>query len=156
MTILLVRGAGDPDRVAHAVRIVRPSPIGEVVDAVESYTSSDGGAVYVERFGDGYRWSPATRGGPYPLLRVLARFLRCEHTELTVGFVTIDGWCVVGDPDEPRGEPYVILEPPAGDRGSLAATVEAALARSRASVELAELRPDRVPRSLLTGRLPAW
>jgi hypothetical protein len=127
MTILLARGAGDPDRVAHAVRILRPSPIGEVLDAVAAYASPTGGTVYAERVGDLYRWSPATRGGPYPLARLLAHFLRCDHHDLTVGFVTIDGWCVVADPDEPRGNPYVIIEFSAYDAESVRATVGAAL-----------------------------
>jgi hypothetical protein len=131
MSILLARGAGDPDRVAHAVRILRPSPIDEVIDAVTTYvsslSSSSRRAVYVERFGDRYRWSPAIGGGAYPLVRELARFVRCDHNELIVGFVTVDGWFVVGDRDTPRGDPYAILEPLADDRDSLAATVAAAL-----------------------------
>ena len=105
--ILLRRCAGDPERITHVVRILRPSPLDEVTDAIVEY----GDAVYVERVTDDlYRWSPATRGGAYALLRLLARFLRCDSDEITVGFVTVDGWAVVADPAEPRCDRYVILE----------------------------------------------
>jgi hypothetical protein len=40
MTILLARGAGDPERVAHAVRILRPSPLIEIADALAEYAVS--------------------------------------------------------------------------------------------------------------------
>jgi hypothetical protein len=109
VTILLARGAGDPDRVAQAMAIVRPSRLGEITDAVVAYTGTAGGAVYVERLDDLYRWSPATRGGPYPLMRLLARFLCCDQREITVGFVTVDDWCIVADPSAPRSPQYVIL-----------------------------------------------
>ena len=105
--ILLRRCAGDPERIAHVVRILRPSPLDEVADAIAEY----GEAVYVEHVGDDlYRWSPATRGGAYALLRLLARFLRCDSDEITVGFVTVDGgWCMAADPAEPRCHRYMIL-----------------------------------------------
>lgn len=111
MTILLARGAGDPERIAHVVRILRPSPLDEIADAVVAYAASGGDAVYVERIGDDqYRWSPATRGGAYALMRLLARFLCCDHHDITVGFVTVDGYCIVADPSEPRCPRHVILQ----------------------------------------------
>lgn len=116
MTIMLARGAGNPERIAHVVRILRPSPLDEVADAIAAYATSGGRAVYIELVGDDlYRWSPTSRGGAYPLLRLLARFLECEHTELTVGFVTVDTWCVATDPNEPRSMSYAILETPPDD-----------------------------------------
>lgn len=39
---------------------------------------------YVERRPGLYRWSPAHRGGPYPLLRVVAKFLNVDHHGLVV------------------------------------------------------------------------
>ena len=110
MTILLERGAGDPDRIADAISILRPSPLYEIVEAVVAYAGTGGGAVYVECLGDQYRWSPASRGGPYPLMRLLSRFLGCDHHQLTVGFVTVDGWCIAADPEETRWDRYMILE----------------------------------------------
>ena len=41
---------------------------------------------YVERFGDRYRWSPAHRGGPYPLLRETAKLLAADPHRLIVHF----------------------------------------------------------------------
>lgn len=129
MTILIARGAGDPERVEHVIRILRHSTLGEVAAAIAAYSASVDGAVYVERIGDLYRWSPTSRGGAYPLLRLLARFLRCEHTELTVGFVTVDEWCVAADPDEPRSDHFAILEAPSCDPEHAAAMIGVALGR---------------------------
>jgi hypothetical protein len=120
--ILLARGAGDPERLAHAVSILRPAPLDEVVDAVAAYAE----AVYVECLGDDqYRWSPATRGGAYALMRVLARFLRCDYHDITVGFVTVDGWAIVADPEEARCARYVILPSPPADAHAVAELIAA-------------------------------
>jgi hypothetical protein len=45
--------------------------------------------VYVERRGDEYRWSLATTGGGYPLLRISARFLGVDYRRIYVGFRTL-------------------------------------------------------------------
>jgi hypothetical protein len=111
--ILLKRGAGDPERIDHAVAMLRPSTLDDVAAAVTEYARSGGRVAYVERVGDRYRWSPAVGGGPYPLLRVLARFLRCEHTALTIGCRTVDDrWCVVGDPNRAASDNYVVVDLP--------------------------------------------
>lgn len=111
--IMLKRGAGDADRVEHAAAILRPSTLDEIADALVAYAASGGATAYVERRGDGYRWSPAVRGGPYPLLCVLARFLCCEHTELTIGYRMIEGdWCIAGDPDDPDSYQCAVLDAP--------------------------------------------
>ena len=41
---------------------------------------------------------------------MLARFLGCEFSDLTIGFVTLDGWCVIRDPKEPAADRHLILE----------------------------------------------
>jgi nitrogen regulatory protein PII len=40
--IMLTRGAGDPDRIAHAVAVVRPSTLDEVRAALAEYAASGG------------------------------------------------------------------------------------------------------------------
>ena len=55
--------------------------------------------MYAERRGDGYR--PAHRGGPYPLLREVARFLDLDHRSLIVGCAAVDGWTIIA-PEGPR------------------------------------------------------
>lgn len=103
---LLARGAGDPERVAFAVSILRTSPLDEVADAVAAYS----GPVYVECVGeDECRWSPATRSGAYLLMRLLAKFLRCDYHDITVGFVTVEGWAVVADPEDARCTRHTFL-----------------------------------------------
>lgn len=114
--IMLTRGAGDPERVELAVRILRPSTEDEVVEAMCAYALALDEPVYVERIGERFRWSPAHRGGPTALLHLLAKFIGCEHTELTVGFVTLDGWCVIRTPEEPPADRHLILEPATVDR----------------------------------------
>lgn len=85
----------DPQR-QHLLASTRfRSPVDAVVDAIAVYTEYPG-HVYVERFDDGWRWSPAHRGGAYPLLRVTARFLRVDHFRVIVPFRAVGhGWCVL-------------------------------------------------------------
>ena len=121
MTIMLARGAGNPDRVEHAVRILRPSPLSEVAEAVAAFADARPDAVYVERLEeDLYRWSPATRGGPYPLVRILAAFLECSHNDMTVGYITLDGWCIARSPEDPVPDARIVLESPPRDRSQVA------------------------------------
>ena len=56
----------------------RWSPLDDVALAV-SVATEDVNKVYVERLDDGYRWSLVHSGGPYPLLRITARFLGVDH-----------------------------------------------------------------------------
>jgi hypothetical protein len=79
------------------------SSFDSVVEAV-SVASQQCRMLYVDRDSDGWRWSPATRGGGYPLLRITARFLRCDHYRIIVGFRTMEnGVCVLmGERDERR------------------------------------------------------
>ena len=44
MTILLERGAGDPDRIATPYRILRPSPLDEIVERGRRRTQALGAA----------------------------------------------------------------------------------------------------------------
>ena len=49
--------------------------------------------VYVERLGESYRWSLIHRGGPYPLLRITAKYLQVDYQSLIVGCREVgDGW----------------------------------------------------------------
>jgi hypothetical protein len=58
--------------------------------------------VYIERLGsDSYRWSLIHAGGPYPLLRISARFLRVDHHALIIGYRGVhDGYSALSkDPN---------------------------------------------------------
>lgn len=49
--------------------------------------------VYVERLGESYRWSLIHRGGPYPLLRITAKYLQVDYQSIIVGCREVgDGW----------------------------------------------------------------
>ena len=92
---------GVPDR-AKLVRTTRkPTRREDVIDAIVHFTTTGGTHVHVERFEDGCRWSPAHRGGGYPLLRAVARFLGADHRRITVPFRTVgDGWTVLSPDDD--------------------------------------------------------
>ena len=94
----------DARRLELLRRVFEPSSLDEVAEAV-AVASEHERRVYVERVDNGYRWSPTHRGGGYPLLRITARFLRVDHTLISVGFRTVtDGVCVLSaDPQEQPG-----------------------------------------------------
>ena len=62
--------------------------------------------MYVERVGDAFRWSLTHPGGPYPMLRITARFLRVDHRGIVVGCRTTSGGvCVLAGPPGNEMEP---------------------------------------------------
>jgi len=73
--------------------------------------------VYVERRPGGFRWSPAHRGGPYPLLRTAAVVLGVDHHRLVLPFRPVPGngnaaWrglSIVGDPRDPAPGRWTVL-----------------------------------------------
>ena len=64
------------------------SALNVVADAVAAASEIEP-VVYVERRGDEYRWSLATKGGGYPLLRISARFLGVDYRRIYVGYRTL-------------------------------------------------------------------
>jgi len=78
----------DADRVKMIQSSRTWSSLNEVAEAVAAASESQP-MVYVERLGDAYRWSLATKGGGYPLLRITARFLDVDYTRIYVGFRTL-------------------------------------------------------------------
>ena len=62
---------------------------GARLDAVVSAVAAASGKtrfIYVERRGSLFRWSPAHRGGPYPLLRETAKLLEVEYHRIILPF----------------------------------------------------------------------
>ncbi len=80
------------------------SPIEEVALAVSVATEHEP-AFYVERLGsDRYRWSLVHRGGPYPLLRITARFLQVDYQTIFIGCREVgDGYSALSE--SPGGDP---------------------------------------------------
>ncbi len=90
------------------------------------WRASQCSSIYVERRGALYRWSPAHRGGPYPLLRITAKFLQMDHHGLLVPCRPLDGeskagfgpdgiWegvCIVGTKEDESDPPdaWALLE----------------------------------------------
>jgi hypothetical protein len=75
----------------------------DVAEAISVATECEK-RVYVERVSDeyeGWRWSLQHRGGPYPLLRITARYLKADYGGLIIGF---DG----------RGDSFVLTQPDDG------------------------------------------
>ena len=82
------------------------SSLEEVALAVSVATECES-EIYVERRGkDRYRWSPVHRGGPYPLLRIIARFLQVDYQSIFIGCREVgEGYSALCD------EPEVELAP---------------------------------------------
>lgn len=105
--------------------MMEPSRLGDVVDAIATFGSRPHAKVYVERRGSGYRWSVAHRGGPYPLLREVARFLDVEPHAIIVPCAAVDGWTIVAPegPRMPRASAWAFITASA-DRRAIAKAIE--------------------------------
>ncbi len=73
------------------------SPLETVCEAIEAAMTIDP-QLLIERQGDRYRWSFATKDGAFALLNKAAKFLGIDQSHLLVGFRTLDdGTCVLHD-----------------------------------------------------------
>jgi hypothetical protein len=110
-------------RVAHEKRarlirsVFEPSPLEEVALAMSEATEQEP-KLYVERLGDLWRWSLVHSGGPYPLLRVTARFLKMDYTAIFIGHRQIKGGLSVltrdpGEATQPDGWAVLRFKEPA-------------------------------------------
>ena len=125
----------DPERRRLYQSVFHPSPLDEVAEAV-SVATEDHPSIYVEKLGDRFRWSFATRGGgPYPQLRITAQFLKMDYSALRgVGCREVgDEWCVqIVDESQMGPDAWAVLafeEPTPADEVCL---------RVRAELELDE------------------
>lgn len=77
-------GATPDEQHAELARsIMETMPLRKVAAAISAATEHER-CVYVERMSRGWRWSLVHAGGPYPLLRVTARFLRMDYHRLVI------------------------------------------------------------------------
>jgi hypothetical protein len=99
MSILIFGPRPTPARERLARGIVKISPLTVVAAGIAAATEFER-SLYVERFAGGFRWSMAHRGGPYPLLRVTARFLGLDHWQVMVGCgpAPVAGWSIIPRP----------------------------------------------------------
>jgi hypothetical protein len=82
--------SGFPDATRRQLlrSVFEPSSLIEVAEALSVATEREH-SFYVERLNNRWRWSFVHRGGAYPLLRVTARFLKCDHYRIMIGFRTL-------------------------------------------------------------------
>src|SRR5436190_24003751 len=102
----------DAERLRLLHSALHPSALGDVAEAVAAATETER-RIYVERTGDGYRWSLTHSGGPYPLLRITARFLRVDYTRIVVPCRSVaPGVCVLIANPEDTAEPdrWAVIE----------------------------------------------
>ena len=100
-----------PDVARRASAIRQWSEPADVIDAIVSATEAYDLTVWVGASEHGWRWSPATKGGPYPLLRMVARYLNLDHRQLLVGAIASgDGW-TIADGDGPADHELVVSVP---------------------------------------------
>jgi hypothetical protein len=96
----------DEERARLIRSVFEPSGLDETARAVSVATETES-QLYVERFGDRWRWSLVHGGGPYPLLRVTARFLKVDYTAISIGHRQIEGGLSVLTRDlEEVGDPH--------------------------------------------------
>jgi hypothetical protein len=102
--------APDPERAELIRSVFRPASLKEVARAI-SVASEHHRDFYVERSGDRYRWSFATKGGPYPLHRITARFLRMDyHSLVGVGTRLVgEEWGVQIVDEDPESNAWTVL-----------------------------------------------
>ena len=120
--------APDPERERLFQSVFNSSLLEEVAEAISAASESHRD-FYVERRGDQWRWSFATRGGGYPLLRSTASFLRMDYSSLGgVGSRVVgDEWCVQIVQTDTEPDAWVVLTfdgPVAADQVALRALTE--------------------------------
>lgn len=120
----------NPERARLTRSIYVPSSLDAVAEAVAVATQVEK-RIYVERTGDKYRWSLTHPGGPYPMLRITARFLRVDYHAIVVGCRKVaDGVCVIaGGPEgdlPPESWAVLYFDGPTGS-GDLKARILVAL-----------------------------
>jgi hypothetical protein len=123
----------DPERQRLIRSVFEPSSLEEVTLAVAVAVADGERNLYVERSRGKYRWSLCCRGGPYPLTRIAARFLRVDHRRIFIGFDTVPGdWCILVENPAARVEPdawAVLSGAELVSSGDLAVAIKAALDR---------------------------
>lgn len=109
-----------------ASTMTRATALAEVIEAIASLGAAPLN-VYVERRGPLYRWSIAHQGGPYPLLREVARSLDIPHSSLLIHCTAVDEWTIVA-PGTEMGPPDAWMVIASGaDRDALKTRVEGEL-----------------------------
>ncbi len=93
-------GGAVPPRSQLFLSTFEWSPLEDVALAVSVATENES-KLYIERLDHRYRWSLIHRGGPYPLLRITARFLEVDHHSIFIGFDQIeDGYSALRENPE--------------------------------------------------------
>jgi hypothetical protein len=102
------------EELRRKLSLNQPQPL-DVAAAMIAEALVTWNKIYLERHGDLWRWSFATKGGGYPLLRMCARFLGIPYWNLIIGFDTLpEGWTVYQPPDLERPPTYAVIEIPDG------------------------------------------
>lgn len=136
-------------RLTHGT--IHPAPLDEVVKAIVDSGAHRGLHIYVERRRSGYRWSIASQGGHYPLLREVAKLLEVDHRALLMPFDTVGGWAVVS-PKQLWNRPplhWAVLAPepdPSAVRSKIASALTASKVRA-AKGKSKRRKPPRTGRS---------
>ena len=94
----------EPDRVALLESAFQFSPIEAVCEAVVTAVTIDA-EILIERRGDRYRWSFASKNDIFALLDKAAKFLGIHEAHLLVGFRTLDDGTYVLHDDRVGFEP---------------------------------------------------
>jgi hypothetical protein len=89
------------------------SSLDDVVAAIAWAVAGHDRRIWIGRSDNRWRWSFATPGGAYPLLRTVASYLEMDHHRLLMSFTTTeDGYAIVEGKSTADSE--VTLSVPAG------------------------------------------
>ncbi len=94
----------EPNRIGLLESAFAFSPLETVCKAVSAATEIDP-EIFIERQGDGFRWSFTSKEGAFVLLEKVARFLGIDQSHLLVGFRTLDDGTFVVHDDRVDFEP---------------------------------------------------
>jgi len=94
--------------------MMEPSSAEDVVDAIATFARRSDAQVYVERRGDGFRWSPVG-SGPYAVTREIARLLDLDYHSLIVGCAAVKAASVAAPegPQMPEPAAWLFIAPSA-------------------------------------------
>ncbi len=97
----------DARRQKLARTMAEPSELDDVIEAIAAFAKVSNCKVQIEQYGSPlrqFRWAIVHGGGPYPLLREVARFLEVDHHSILVQAKAVDGQSIVA-PAQPIGLP---------------------------------------------------
>ena len=124
----------DARRRKLARTMAEPSQLDDVIEAIAAFAKVSNCKVQVEQYGSPlkkFRWAIVHGGGPYPLLREVARFLEVDHHSIIVEAKAVDGQSVVAPMRPIRRPTRRAMITPSSDKAVVADRILTAFGQER-------------------------